>query len=68
MIYLFYDSVHLLKNIRNNLLNAKRFIYPQFMFNGEGFSIHVPGCGNLLHAVHHNDEKLNINLRKAPKL
>ena len=28
--YLFYDSVHLIKNIRNNLLNAKIFIFPAF--------------------------------------
>ena len=30
-IYLFYDAVHLMKNIRNNLLNNKRFfIFPSF--------------------------------------
>ena len=70
-IYLFYDSVHLLKNIRNNLINTKRFIFPEFLFNSETLSIHVP-CGeiswSLLHAVYDNDEKLNANLRKAPKL
>ena len=33
-IYLFFDSVHLLKNIRNNLLNNKRFIFPAFNFDG----------------------------------
>ena len=33
-VYLFYDSVHLLKNIRNNLLNAKRFLFPSFLFQG----------------------------------
>ena len=31
-IYLFFDSVHLLKNIRNNLFNSRRFIFPQFNF------------------------------------
>ena len=29
-IYMFFDSVHLLKNIRNNLLNSKRLIFPEF--------------------------------------
>ena len=70
-IYVFYDSVHLLKNIRNNLLNAKRFIFPEFLFNSESFSIHVPGgeiSWGLLYAVHDCDETLNANLRKAPKL
>ena len=28
-IYIFYDNVHLLKNIRNNLFNAKRFVFPE---------------------------------------
>ena len=31
--YLFFDSVHLLKNIRNNLLNSRRFIFPEFQFS-----------------------------------
>ena len=33
-IYLFYDSVHLLKNVRNNLLNARLFNFPSFSFHG----------------------------------
>ena len=32
-IYLFFDSVHLLENIRNNLFNSRRFIFPQFNFH-----------------------------------
>ena len=31
--YLFYDSVHLFKNVRNNLLNSRRFIFPIFYFS-----------------------------------
>ena len=27
-----YDSVHLLKNIRNDLLTSKHFIFPKFEF------------------------------------
>ena len=30
--YLFYDTVHLMKNIRNNLLNGKRFVFPEFIY------------------------------------
>ena len=33
-IYLFFDSVHLMKNIRNNLLNNKMFLFPAFSFSG----------------------------------
>ena len=31
--YLFFDTVHLVKNIRNNLLNARKFVFPPFDFN-----------------------------------
>ena len=31
-IYLFFDNVHLVKNIRNNLLNSKKFVFPAFFF------------------------------------
>ena len=56
--------MHLLKNIRNNLLN----LFPEFIINGNRFSIDVPGgeiIWSLLHAVRDSDEKLNANLRKA---
>ena len=70
-IYLFYDSVHLVKNIRNNLLNGKRFIFPEFKFNSSTFSIFVPAgeiSWRLLNDVYDRDQKLEGNLRKAPKL
>ena len=41
--YLFFDSVHLLKNIRNDLLNSKRFIFPPFRFDEFLENINVPG-------------------------
>ena len=37
-IYLMFDSVHLLKNVRNNLLNSKRFVSP---FSYENLNDHV---------------------------
>ena len=33
-LYFVYDSVHLIKNIRNNLLSCKRFMFPSFTFHG----------------------------------
>ena len=30
--YMFFDNVHLLKNIRNNVLNSKKFVFPSFLF------------------------------------
>ena len=41
-IYLFYDSVHLVKNIRNNLLNGRRFNFPSFSFHDFYDDIDVP--------------------------
>ena len=70
-IYLFYDAVHLMKNIRNNLLNARRFIFPPFQFDGFYDDIDVPGgeiSWKLLHDVYDHDQLLPANLRKAPKL
>ena len=29
-IYLFFDNVHILKNVRNNLMAAKKFVFPEF--------------------------------------
>ena len=70
-IYLFFDSVHLLKNIRNNLLNNKRFLFPAFSFSGFYDLINFDGGEipwKLFHDVYEKDEKLQSNLRKAPQI
>ena len=70
-IYLFYDTVHLVKNIRNNLLARKRFIFPPFSFSGFPQRIEVPGgeiSWKILHDLHEKDKECTSNLRKAPKL
>ena len=70
-IYLFYDAVHLVKNIRNNLLNYKRFIFPLFKFDGFKDPINFPGGeikSKFFHDVYEKDALLEANLRKAPKL
>ena len=63
--------MHLLKNIRNNLLTSKRFIFPKFEFHLLLDPIIVPAgemSWNLLHRVYEEDDKLTCNLRKAHKL
>ena len=68
-VYNLYDSVHLIKNIRNNLLSSKRFIFPAFNFNAFEDDIHVDAgeiCWRLLHDVYEKDKLLPANLRKAP--
>ena len=70
-IYLLYDSVHLLKNICNNLLYAGRFIFPPFEFNNFLDKASLPGgeiSWKLLNDVFYKDEFLQSNLRKANKL
>ena len=71
-IYLFYDNVHLLKNIRNNLLNSRKFVFPSFSHSiNDECIINVP-AGYIpwsdLHNIYDKDEKFDGNLRKAPKL
>ena len=70
-IYLFYDNVHLLKNIRNNLLNNKKFVFPAFDFCIG--SHHVSSADGYiswkdLHNLHEKDMSLDANLRKAPRI
>ena len=70
-VYNLYDSVHLLKNIRNNLLNSKRFVFPPFDFIEFDDIIHVEAgeiSWSLLHNVYEKDELLPANLKKAFKL
>ena len=60
-----------MKNIRSNLLNYKRFIFPSFKFDGFKDPINVPDGGikrKFFHDVHEKDDLLEANLRKAPKL
>ena len=69
--YLFFDAVHLLKNIRNNLLNYRRFIFPSFTFDGFFDKIDLPAgeiSWKLLHDVFDKDATLQANLKKAHKL
>ena len=70
-IYLFFDNVHLMKNIRNNLLNGKKFVFPEFAFAHENINVSCPGgyiTWGSLHRIYDFDSQLKGNLRKAPKL
>ena len=70
-IYLFYDTVHLVKNLRYNLLSRKRFIFPPFSFHGFKDNAIVSGgeiSWKLFHDVFEKDVSWNANLRKAPKI
>ena len=69
--YLLFDMVHLIKNVRNNLLANKKFVFPKFSFDGFEDKIEVANGyvdWALFHKVHEEDKKLQANLRKAPKL
>ena len=69
--YLFFDNVHLMKNVRNNLFNAKKFIFPSFTINIQGVVIISPDgyiSWSDLNSIYDHDSKLPANLRKANKL
>ena len=69
--YMFFDTVHLIKNIRNNLLNGKKFVFPEFSFNQLNIPLHCSegyiSWGDLYN-IFDKDKELKGNLRKAPKL
>ena len=70
-IYLFFDTPHLIKNVRNNLLNSRRFVFPQFDYEKDGIEIHCPArylAWSDLHQIFEHDVKLQSNLKKAHKL
>ena len=49
-MYLCFDIVHLIKSIRNNLLNKKGFIFPAFTFENFNDPINGEG-GNIMETV-----------------
>ena len=66
-----YNAVHLIKNVRNNLLKFKQFIFRPFEFSGFKYPINVPGgeiAWKTFLDVFERDENLHANLRKAPKV
>ena len=69
---MFFDSVHLVKNIRNNLLSRKEIVFSSFSFNTSAkISINCDGCYNTwtdFNYIFDQDEVLSANLRKAPDL
>ena len=70
-LYLFYEYVHLLKNLRNNLLSRKKFVFPPFVCKDMQTPVEVAGgeiSWSLLHKVHDEDARCQANLRAAPKL
>ena len=70
-IYFFFDTVHLLKNIRNSFVNRNKFVFPSFEFNISGH--HLSSQPGILvwadiHKIFDKDKILDATLRKAPKL
>ena len=70
-IYLFYDSVHLMKSIRNNLHNHKGLLFPPYDFEEFDDGICVPAGEirwQIFCHIHEEDKKLDAHLRAAPKI
>ena len=69
-IYLFYDTVHLIKNIIHNLLGRKRFIFPSFSYSGLHDSIELPGGEIFLKILQDVRKKIKliVSLKKARRL
>ena len=67
----FYDSVHLFKNIKNNLFSCKRFVFPLFTFHGLRDIIDLQFgeiSWKIFHNVFEKDKTLDAKLKKTPKV
>ena len=63
--------MHLIKNVRNNLLERKRFLFPQFVCTDLFDEVRVAGgeiSWSLLHDVQEKDAECQGNLRDVQKL
>ena len=70
-LYLFYDTPHLIKSIRNNFKRSGGFSVPEFKFQHSQKNITVPAgtvAWPLLNYIHDRDLKMEGYLRAAPKV
>ena len=71
-VYLFSDTVHLVKkNLWNNLIANKRLLFATFEVSGFEQDVIMPGGNSswsLLHDMHNTDSLCSSNLRKAHRL
>ena len=61
----------MIKNIRNNLLNRKKFVFPEFEFDLFEDNIKVREgylSWRMFYQIYEKDGALQGNLRKVPKL
>ena len=70
--YWFFNNVHLVKNIRNNLLNCKKVVFPAFSFslNDQLIASSENGYRSWrdFHDLYEEDTKRKAFLRMAPKI
>ena len=70
-IYLLFDTCHLIKNIRNNLVANKFFDIPSFQFSSVNFNLSFQAGfvrWSHLHTIHEKDLSLSVHLRAANKI
>ena len=70
-IYLFYDSIHLMKSIHNNLHDHKRLLFLPYDFEEFNDGICVPAGEirwQIFCHIHEEDKILDAHLRAAPKI
>ena len=70
--YLFLSNVHLVKNIRNNLLNCKKFVFSAFSFSLKDQLLALSKNGYIFwrnfHNLYEEDTKRKAFLRMVPKI
>lgn len=71
-MYWLFDMVHILENIRNNLLHWEKSVFLEFIYNDAlNIDINIPAGfiqWKVLYDIYDKDKILSVNLNKAPKL
>ena len=68
---MFFDNVHLVKNIRNNLLNCKKFVFSAFFLDDHQLLASSENgyiSWRDFHDLYEEDTKRKAFLRMAPKI
>eukprot|EP00912_Choanoflagellata_sp_UC4_P001354 UC4_evm1s837 len=69
--YIFYDTVHLMKSVRNNFYNAGMVTFPAFKASIDAIALDIPAsfaAWDCIEKAHYRDQDLQCCLRNAPSL
>ena len=64
-VYLLFDAVYLFENVRNNLINWRRFVFSTFKFDDPVSLAGGEITWKLLYGIFDKDENIQLDLKKS---